>query len=71
MPIDPAKLQALRLSRKLTQAQAAELAGMHPSRWSEIERGDNTDPAVSRLESLARALGCRADQLLEKEETKR
>ena len=66
MPIDPVKLQAMRLSRKLTQAQAAALAGMHPSRWSEIERGDNVDPAVSRLESLARALGCRVDQLLEK-----
>ena len=66
MPIDPLKLQALRLSRNLTQAQLAALCGTHPSRISEIERGDNTDPAVSRLESLARALGCRADQLLDK-----
>lgn len=66
MPIDPTKFQARRAALGLTQAQLAERAGMHQTRVSEIERGDNLDPRLSTIEALARALGCRVDQLLEK-----
>jgi transcriptional regulator with XRE-family HTH domain len=48
------RIRALRLERKLTQGQAAELAKLDEKHWQEIE-GARTNPTVATLVGVARA----------------
>lgn len=52
-----------RRRRGLTQAQLAELAGLHHNYISLIERG-RTAPALDTVYALAAALGCKASRLV-------
>lgn len=64
MPLDPAKIKAERERRKLTQAEAAERAGMPRPHWSRIESGERSDPNLSTAERVADALNCPLPKLL-------
>lgn len=66
MPLDPAKIVARRMKLKLTQSEAATLAGMHQSNWSRIENGERTNPSLDTVQRIAAALGCKVDTLLSK-----
>ena len=48
-------MRALRLSRDLTQEQAAEIAKLDEKHWQDIE-GARTNPTVATLVGIARAL---------------
>lgn len=61
-------LQRLRKDQGLNQDQLAERSGVSLTQISKIERNE-TDPRVSTVEKLARALGCSTDQLLFNEAT--
>jgi transcriptional regulator with XRE-family HTH domain len=53
---------------RLTQAQAAHLAGLaNAQKWSNYENGQITDPQISTLEGIARALKCKPADLLTSE----
>jgi transcriptional regulator with XRE-family HTH domain len=43
----------------LTQAEAAELAGIHPATWGYTERGDDPDrqPSARAIRGIARVIG--------------
>jgi len=56
-------LQKLRKDKGLKQEQLAELSGVSITQISKIERNE-TDPRVSTLEKLAKALQCSADKLV-------
>jgi transcriptional regulator with XRE-family HTH domain len=63
--IDTAKIARLRKRLKLTQDQAAKLAGMKSRQhWYEIESGGNPSVTTTMLDRIAAALGCRAKNLL-------
>lgn len=49
------RIRALRLERKLTQEQAAELAKLDEKHWQDVERA-RTNPTVATLVGIARAL---------------
>lgn len=63
MPLDPQKIRHRREQRKLTQGQAARLAGIARPRWCEYEsRGGN--PTIDRAEAIAAALGTKLERLM-------
>jgi len=57
------KLRDARAWAKMTQAQAAESAGIHQSHWSEYELG-TVEPSITVLRRIARAVGTEARELL-------
>jgi transcriptional regulator with XRE-family HTH domain len=63
--IDIEKIKALREKLGLSQAEAAEKAGMNGRQdWSAIETGRRPGITVATLEKIASALGVRAKDLL-------
>jgi transcriptional regulator with XRE-family HTH domain len=56
-------LRELRLARKLTQEELADLAGMHFTYIGQIERGKR-NPSLINLEKIAKALKVNAGTLL-------
>lgn len=61
-------LQKIRKDQGLNQEQLAERSEVSLTQISKIERGE-TDPRVSTIEKLAKALNCSIDQLLFNEAT--
>ena len=61
-------LQTIRKEKGLNQEQLAEQSGVSLTQISKIERNE-TDPRVSTIEKLAKALNCSVDQLLFNEAT--
>lgn len=57
----PAVLVALRRSRGLSQARAAERAGVSPMTWGEVERG-NREAERQEVDSLLSALDATAEE---------
>lgn len=57
------RMRALRLGRRLTQAQVAEAAAIETSFYGQVERGRNT-PSVKTLLAVARALKVAPGELL-------
>lgn len=57
------KIRQARLKRGLTQAQAAEAAGIGQSAWSQIESG-RIRPTLPTLEAIAAALAVKPARLL-------
>lgn len=51
-------VRAIRRARGFTLQEVADRAGMAKSYVWEIERGANTNPTISALLDLGRALGC-------------
>ncbi len=64
MPLNPTKIKARREALGLSQAQAAERAGMSASYYADLERGRYSDPRLVTLEQIAKALRCRLPALL-------
>lgn len=64
MPL-PNKIRKRREALKLTQAEAAERAGIPQPRWAEIESGTNDNPKLTKLKAIAAALKCPLAKLLE------
>ncbi len=64
MPLSPDKIKDRREALQLTQAAAAERAGVPQPRWAEMESGRNSDPILSRAEAVALALRCPLAKLL-------
>jgi transcriptional regulator with XRE-family HTH domain len=63
--IDVEKIRKLRKGRKLSQTEAATLAGLSGvARWSEIESGRMTNITMDTLAKMAKALGVKAKDLL-------
>ena len=60
------RLYAVRMSRGLTQAEAAETCHMTRSQWSDLERieGDRL-PNVIHFVNICLGMGCSADWLLD------
>ncbi|MCW2983492.1 MAG: family transcriptional regulator [Conexibacter sp.] len=56
-------IRAARAAAGMTQDQAADAAGMQVAVYSRIERGES-DPRVSSLLKIARALGVTVSDLL-------
>lgn len=57
------RLKEIRLSKKLTQRQVADRAGMSVSYYTELEQGKKQLNA-NRLDGIARALGCSIHDLI-------
>lgn len=65
MPVNFAKIRALREQQKLTMEEAAQRAGFgHRQRWYEFESGRRNRVYVDQLEKIAAVLGVRAGDLL-------
>jgi transcriptional regulator with XRE-family HTH domain len=52
------KIRELRLAKKLTPEEAAELAGISAIYWRHIELGLKINPSIDTLQKMAGALGC-------------
>lgn len=63
------RIKKLRLEKKMTQAQLAEIIGVGTTHISHIETG-NTIPSLEALVGIINALECSADELLCNEITK-
>ena len=57
------RIRAVRMEKKMTQAQLAEAVGVGVTHISHIETG-NTIPSLQTLLDIINALGCSADELL-------
>ena len=65
IPLDVKKIRELRLALNMTQAEAAERAGLTGLQvWSDIERGRRSNLTIDTLERIARVLGVRPGDLL-------
>ncbi len=63
--IDRHRVKALRLAQGLTLQEAATRAGLNDrQRWFNIEAGKRSRLAAKTLAGVARALGCRPDELV-------
>lgn len=57
------KLREIRLSKKLSQGDVAEVLGVHRSYISGLERGVR-NPSLVTVQKIARALGVSAEKLI-------
>ena len=57
------RIRAVRMEKKMTQAQLAEAVGVGVTHISHIETG-NTIPSLQTLLDIINVLGCSADELL-------
>lgn len=64
--VDKVAFKALREKTRLTQGEAAMLAGLTVQRWSDLENGRHKNPRVLTLVKVAQVLGCKVDDLLRK-----
>lgn len=65
IPLDTKRIRELRVTLKLTQAQAAQRAGLTGLQtWSDIENGRRRNLTIETLDRIAAALGVKAKDLL-------
>ncbi|MBS0165512.1 MAG: helix-turn-helix transcriptional regulator [Nitrospira sp.] len=57
-------LKALRLHKKLTQAQLAKTSRISQAYVANLERGVNRNPSLAVLTRLAKALGVTSDEVI-------
>lgn len=57
------KLREIRLSKKMSQGDVAEVLGVHRSYISGLERGIR-NPSLVTVQKIAKALGVSADKLI-------
>jgi transcriptional regulator with XRE-family HTH domain len=62
MPIGD-QLKELRKAAGLSQMELARASGLSLSVITQLEQGRATDPKLSTLKALAKALGCTLDEL--------
>lgn len=69
VPLDRAKIRALREAKGWSLARAAREAGWkHGQQWHQVEFGKVADPSFSTVERMARALGVTVNDLVADEE---
>ena len=66
VPLNVEKMKALRIKLEMSQDQAASLAGLAGGRqrWNDIESGRRMNVNLDTLDRIAKALGCKAADLL-------
>ena len=69
--LDTGRMRELREAVPLTQAQAADKAGMSKTRWNDIEAGGRANVTIDTLGVIADALGCQPADLLKSTRVKR
>lgn len=63
--LDAKRLRELRIVAGITQAEAAERAGLTGKQvWSDLEKGRRSNITLETLDRIAAALGVRAKDLL-------
>jgi transcriptional regulator with XRE-family HTH domain len=62
--LDTSKIAAAREKAGLSQAAAAEAAGITRQRWNDIEKGRKPNIELDTLQRVAEALGVKAKDLL-------
>jgi transcriptional regulator with XRE-family HTH domain len=63
--VNHAEIERRRLALDLNMQECADLAGFpNRQRWYDVESGRRVDPAASTLAAVARALGCRMEDLM-------
>lgn len=70
MPLNLPEIIRLRLAGKWSFRELAKRAGWGPTggrRWQLMEQGKPSDPQLSTVEAVAKALGVKVDGLLKKE----
>ena len=58
MPLDPSKIESALTAKGLTRADLSRMTGIAPPNITRILSGERTDPALSTVERLAKALNC-------------
>jgi len=66
MPVSFDGIRMRRQRRKLSLTEAAKAAGWTPQKWANLEAGRRPDPRVSTVETVAKVLGCKVDDLLKR-----
>jgi transcriptional regulator with XRE-family HTH domain len=56
------RLKELRISKKLTQIELAEICGLHPNYIGMVERGER-NPSLINIDKLAKALDVSLSEL--------
>ncbi len=64
--LDPKKIETRR--KGYTQTELAKKAGMSVQQWNNVESGRKPNPTISTVERMARAMKCRVDDLLSKDD---
>lgn len=65
--VNTKEIRRRRKAKKLSMAAAARLAGWKaPQQWANIEYDRRSDPAVSTLVAVAKALDCTVDDLIKR-----
>jgi transcriptional regulator with XRE-family HTH domain len=59
------RLKELRISKKLTQIELAEICGLHPNYIGMVERGER-NPSLINIDKLAKALNLNITELFYK-----
>lgn len=62
--LDTEKIRSRRERIGLTQSEAAERAGVSRQRWNDVESGRKKNIELDTLDAIAKALGCKAKDLL-------
>lgn len=65
--VNRTEIKRRRLAKGMTFREAAVAAGWEENdraRWQKLESGTPADPAISTVEAVARALGCKVQDLL-------
>lgn len=59
------EIKRRRVAKGLSLSDAATLAGWKAAQqWANIEYGRRTDPSIKTMVAVAKALGCKVDDLL-------
>lgn len=65
MPLDPEKIKSRREHLTYSQGEMARRAGMSVQQWNALETGKKEDPRVATVETVAKALRCKIDDLMD------
>lgn len=63
MPVNGGRVRQLRLEKKLSIRQLAELAGVAKSQISDIENSQHQNTTIDTICKLAKALECKTEEL--------
>jgi transcriptional regulator with XRE-family HTH domain len=63
--VNAGEIRRRRKKLGMTQQQAAKAAGWKSAvQWTDIERSKRPNPSIKTVAAVARALGCKVDQII-------